>query len=174
MKDSIPLRDPLLNDYNFISANHPGNVAHGGVGLFYKSSLPVIHRQDLSFDECIVIELKFGRRKKIFFTVLYRSPSIKHDSPEFQAFLSNFRNLHAQIQAETPSATFFTGDFNGHSQFWWPEGDTNAEGREIEELFTSLNLSQLISEPTNYCSIIVPKFKPTRLGANQLLFHYCP
>ena len=107
LKDSTPLRDPLLNDYNFISANHPGNVAHGGVGLFYKSSLPVIHRQDLSFDECIVIELKFGRRKKIFFTVLYRSPSIKHDSPEFQIFLSNFRDLHTKIQAETPSATFF-------------------------------------------------------------------
>ena len=94
LKASTPLRDPLLNDYNFISANHPGNIARGGVGLFYKSSLPVIHRQDLSFDECIVIELKFGRRKKIFFTVLYRSPSIKHDSPEFQLFLSNFKNLH--------------------------------------------------------------------------------
>ena len=41
----------LLNDHNFISANHPGNVAHGGVGLFYKCSLPVTHPQDLSFDE---------------------------------------------------------------------------------------------------------------------------
>ena len=31
--------------------------------------------------------------------------------------------------AENPDATFFTGDFNGHSQFWWPGGDTNNEGR---------------------------------------------
>ena len=51
--------------------------------------------------------------------------------------------------SETPYATFFTGDFNGHSQFFWPEGDTNAEGREIEDLITSLNLSQIIAEPTN-------------------------
>ena len=34
--------------------------------------------------------------------------------------------------------------------FWWPDGDTNAEGREIEDLFSSLNLSQIISERTNF------------------------
>ena len=45
---------------------------------------------------------------------------------------------------------FFTGDFNGHSQLWWPDGDTTAEGREIENLLSSLSLSQLISEPTNF------------------------
>ena len=33
---------------------------------------------------------------------------------------------------------------------WWPDGDTNHEGMEIENLFTSLGLSQIISEPTNF------------------------
>ena len=36
-----------------------------------------------------------------------------------------------------------------HTQFWWPDGDTNPEGMEIENLFISLGLSQIISEPTN-------------------------
>ena len=27
---------------------------------------------------------------------------------------------------ENPYASFFTGDFNGHSQFWWPDGDTTS------------------------------------------------
>ena len=45
---------------------------------------------------------------------------------------------------------FFTGDFNAHSQFWWPDGDTTPEGMEIENLLTSLGLSQIISEPTNF------------------------
>ena len=45
---------------------------------------------------------------------------------------------------------FFTGDFNGHSQLWWTDGDSNSEGREMEELFNSINLSQIISEPTNF------------------------
>ena len=44
----------------------------------------------------------------------------------------------------------FTRDFNAHSQLWWPDGDTNHECTEIEELFTKLSLSQVISEPTNF------------------------
>ena len=43
-----------------------------------------------------------------------------------------------------------TGDFNAHSQLWWPDGDTTPEGTELEELFTSIGLFQLISEPTNF------------------------
>ena len=130
-------------------ANNPANIRHGGIGLFFKNSLPVIIQNDLSFDESIVIELKFGR-KKIFFTVLYRSPAFNHTLVKFQTFLSNFKNLHLKIQGEKPFATFFTGDFNAYSQFWWPDGDTNIAGMEIENLFTSLGLSQIIPEPTNF------------------------
>ena len=149
LNDSIELPDSLLDDYTFVSSNNPANTRHGGVGLFFKNSLPVKVRNDLSFDESIVVELRFGR-KKIFFTTLYRSPAFNHTSCEFLDFLSNFENLNAKIKAENPFASFFTGDFNGHSQLWWPDGDTNPEGMEIENLLTSLNLSQLISEPTNF------------------------
>ena len=45
---------------------------------------------------------------------------------------------------------FFTGDLNGHSQLWWPEGGTSPEGTKIEEMTSNLGLSQLISEPTNF------------------------
>ena len=149
LNDSIKLPDILLTDYTFVHSKNPANTKHGGVGLFYKNSLPIKIRYDLSFDESIVVELKFGR-KKIFFTVLYRSPASNYNSPEFMDFLSNFSNLYTKINNENPYASFFTGDFNGHSQFWWPDGDTTAEGREIENLISSLGLSQLISEPTNF------------------------
>ena len=149
LKDSIEITEPLLNEYKFIPANHPDDVSHGRVGLFHKMTLPVIHREDLSFDESIVIELKFGR-KKIFSSVLYRSPSHKHGATEFDDFLTNFRNLYSKIESENPYATFFTGDFNDHSQSWWPNGDTNTEGKEIDDLFTSPNLTQIINEPTNF------------------------
>ena len=145
----LNLPETLLNDYTFVSANNPANTRHGGVGLFYKNSLPVTVRNDLSFNESIVIELNFGR-KKLFFTVLYRSPSFNHTSPEFQTFLLNFENLYSSIKAENPLAMFFTGDFNAHSQLWWPGGDTTHEGTTIDELFTKLGLSQIISEPTNF------------------------
>ena len=71
-----------------------------------------------------MVEVKFGR-KKIFFTVLYRSPAIDHNFPNFQALLTDFGNLYAKIKTENPFATFFTGDFNAHSQYWWPDGDNS-------------------------------------------------
>ena len=88
--------------------------------------------------------------KKIFFTVLYRSTAFNHTSIEFQTFLTNSRNLYLKIKAESLFATFFTDDFNAHSLLWWPDDDTNHEGLEIENLITSLGLSQIISEPTNF------------------------
>ena len=47
------------------------NTRHGWMGLFYKNSLPVIVRNDLSLDESIVVELKLGRKN-----ILYCSISI--------------------------------------------------------------------------------------------------
>ena len=41
-------------------------------------------------------------------------------------------------------------DFNGHSSFWWPGGYETPERSEIDDLFTSLGLHQLIHEPTNF------------------------
>ena len=63
---------------------------------------------------------------KIFFTVLYRSPVFSYNSTEF----TDFTNLK-KIKNESPFVTLFTGDLNGHSQVWWPGGDTTPEGREI-------------------------------------------
>ena len=182
LNDSVELPEPLLNEYTFVSANNPANKRRGGVGLFYKHSLPVVVRNDLSFDESIVLELKFGR-KKIFFTVLYRSPASDHNSPNFQTFLSNFSYLYTKIKAENPFATFITGDFNAHSQFWWPDGDTTPEGTKIEYLLTSLGLSEVISEPTNFepdknpsCIDLVITDQPNLIlhsGARASLDPYC-
>ena len=49
-----------------------------------------------------------------------------------------------------PFATFFAGDFNGHSQSWWPDGDTTPEGEKFDDNCSSLGLSQIINEPTNF------------------------
>jgi hypothetical protein len=81
----------------------------------------------------------------MFFSVLYRTPSFNHTSPKFQEFLSNFENLYSKIKTKNSFTIYVTGDFNAHSQFWCPDGDTTLEGTQIEELFTKLvylNLSQ--------------------------------
>ena len=61
LNDSIKLPDILLNDYTFVHSKNPTNTRHRGVGLFYKNSLRI--RNDLSFDESIVIELNFWQKK---------------------------------------------------------------------------------------------------------------
>ena len=69
LNDSVELPVTLLDEYTFVPANNPANTRHGGVGLFYKNSLPVIVRNDLSFNESIMVELKFGRKK--YFLLFY-------------------------------------------------------------------------------------------------------
>ena len=132
LNDTVELPETLLDDYTFVHANNIANTRHGGMGLFYKKSLPVIVRSDLSFNESIVVELNFGR-KKVYFTVLYRSPAFNHSTAEFQTFLSNFNQLYHRC-----------------SQMWWSEGNSTPEGVVIDDLFTSLGLHQLICEPTNF------------------------
>ena len=108
------------------------------------------------------MELNFGR-KEIFFTVLYRSPTFNHTSAEFANFLSNVTNLYSKIKSENPYGTFFAGDFNAHSKLWWPDGNTTTEGTEIDNLFSYLRLSQVISVPTNF----EPNKSPT---CNDIVF----
>ena len=110
LNQSVEIPETLLDGYTFVSANNPSKGRHGGVGVLYKNYLNVTVRNDLSFDETIVLELNFGR-KKIFFTVLYRSPANSHLSDEFQEFLLNFERLHKNIKAENPFSIFYYGRF---------------------------------------------------------------
>ena len=103
----------------------------------------------MSFEACIVAELIFGH-KKIFFAVLYRNPIHKVDTPEFENFLQNFKELYEKIMNESPYTILFTGDFNGHSLNWWSQGDNTQEGIQLDNLFSDLNLTQIVSEPTHF------------------------
>ena len=69
LNSSVEIPYSLLNEYSFVSATHPDDKSHDGVGLLYKDSLPIKIRDDLSFDESIVAELNFGR-KKVYTEVL--------------------------------------------------------------------------------------------------------
>ena len=90
------------------------------------------------------------RSEKNIFTVFYRNPENKASSPEFQNFKSNFENLYQKIKQENSYVNFFTGDINAHSQAWFSEGDSNAEGVDLNIFFSDLNLQQLIEEPTHF------------------------
>ena len=145
--ETIP--ENILPGYHCYACNHHSGDKKGGVGIFYKDSLPIKIRDDLSFNECIVAELRFGR-KKIFFTVLYRNPKDTPDSPEFANFLTNFSELYQKILNERPYIVMFTGDFNAQCDHWWVEGGSNNQGMQLNVLFSELGLTQLVSEPTHF------------------------
>ena len=145
----ISVPENALPGYIYHPLNNPDGSRNGGVGIFYKDSLPLRIRSDLSFDECLVSELIFGH-KKIFFTVFYRNPKHDVNSVGFLDFVTNFENLCTAIKREKPYAMFFAGDVNGHTQAWYPEGDTNPVGAKLEEMFSEQSLHQIITEPTHY------------------------
>jgi len=144
--ETVPLN--IIPGYLYHPCNHPSGEKKGGVGILYRDDLPIIIRNDLSFDECIVVEIRFGN-KKVFFTVIYRNPTHKADSPIFLEFIANLSNLHSKILTENPYLIIFTGDFNAHSKHWWPDGDSNNEGTHLNILFSELGLTQMIKEPTH-------------------------
>jgi len=58
-----------IDGYNIIRSDLPANTTHGGVLLYYKSTLALKARPDLQcHPNTLVTELTFGKRK-IFFTV---------------------------------------------------------------------------------------------------------
>ena len=90
LNDNVTLPDTILDDYKFVFKSNIANTRHGGVGLLYRNSLPCSIRHDLGFNQAIVVELSL-KRKKIFYTVLCRSPSNLNGSPEFDNFCKTLR-----------------------------------------------------------------------------------
>ena len=72
-----------------VRADHPSNNKRGGVCIYFKQSLPLIRRGDLStMQEAIMTEIS-EKNETYFFTCFYRSPSQSHD--KFENFCSELR-----------------------------------------------------------------------------------
>ena len=100
-----------IEGYSFIRRDHPANTKRGGVSLFCKDSLAIIERNDLELlSECLVCELMIDR-KKLFFVLIYRSPS--QDHVDFQNFLEHFVKQCSEI--ETSSTLPSCNDVFEHS-----------------------------------------------------------
>ena len=103
LNDDVEIPETLIDGYNSVPLSHPSGNKCCGV------------RKELSFDECLVNEVLIGKRK-VFYSVCYRSPSMKANTPEFENVLADFENLYINISKNKPYACFFAGDFNAHSQ----------------------------------------------------------
>ena len=88
-----------INGYSLLRADHPNDIKHGGVCIYFKESLPIIRINDLTnIKVCLVTEINVNN-EKCFFGCLYRPPSQNHDELErfctnFDLLLSSINNLH--------------------------------------------------------------------------------
>ena len=78
--------------------------------------------------EALLLEMCYNK-KKVFVSVLYRSPS--QNNNEFEVFLSNMEKLLSDINKCKPSLSVITGDFNARSSYWWCKDINTTEGSKL-------------------------------------------
>ena len=112
LDSTIDLNDENINiDGNSIlRADHPSNNIHGGFCIYFKQSLPLIRRDDVStMQEAIVTEISV-KNETCFFTWTYRSQSQTRD--EFKNFSSEQNLLLTNINNNQPVCSILIGDFD--------------------------------------------------------------
>ena len=89
-----------INGYSLLKVDHPNNIKQEGVCMYFKESLLLIRRNDLSnMEEYLVTEIN-ANNKKCFFKCLRRSLSQIHKELESFCFnldllLSNINDQHS-------------------------------------------------------------------------------
>ena len=113
LDSTIDLNNENINiDGNSIlRSDHPSNNIHGGFCIYFKQSLPLIRRDDLStMQEAIVTEISVKNETCFFTCTSYRSPSQTHD--EFKNFSSEQNLLLTNINNNQPVCSILIGDFD--------------------------------------------------------------
>ena len=148
LNDNFDDRDLEIPGYTLKRCDHNENLPRGGVCVYYKSSLPISIKPDLTFlNECIVMELKVGR-KKCFITFLYRSPA-NNAKDHVDKFVDSIENTLSAIGKNNPYVSILLGDFNAKNSNWW--GNINDyQGIQIDFIAESYGYKQLINEATNF------------------------
>ena len=136
-----------IDGYDFIRSDHPSDSKRGGVGIYYKSHLPLVRRKELELlSECLVCELKAGS-DRFFLCLCYRSPS--QDAEQFNVFKLKWEETVKLISDSLPTVSVFLGDFNARNSDWWSGDITNSQGRDISDLAAQYGLHQIIDELTH-------------------------
>ena len=133
--------------YQIYRRDLPDNISHGGVLVYYKDSLIIKERPEFELNaNQMVLEITI-KKKKLFLSVNYR----RHHKniEELATFMENFENSITLMKTESPYCSIHIGDFNCRQKSWWDGDNDDAPGNLLNEIITSENFSQLVSEPTH-------------------------
>ena len=137
-----------INGYSLLRADHPSNIKRGGVCIYFKESLPLIRRNDLTnLKDCLITEVNVNN-KKCFFTCQYRSPSQNHD--ELEHFCTNFDLLLSNNNNLYPTCSIVLVDFNAKCPEWCASDKSNTAGIELHNITIKSGHNQMIDKPIHY------------------------
>ena len=150
LDSTIDLNDENVNidGYSILRADHPSNNKRRGVCIYFKQTLPLIRRDDLStMQETIVTEISV-ENETCFLTCFYRSPSQSHD--ELENFCSELNLLLTNTNNNQRACSILIGDFNAKCSKSWTSDKNDIAGLEIDNITTKVGYSQLIKKPTHF------------------------
>ena len=104
-------KDLMIEGYNLIRSDHPGNTKRGGVCIYYKEILAVRIVNITSLTECLVCEVTI-QNKKGYVAAVYRFPS--QSTSEFEYFLSDLEDLLSNTLCPKSQFTVILGDVHQH------------------------------------------------------------
>ena len=125
LDSTIPDDDQNIqtNRYSLLTADHPNNIKRRGIYIYFKETLPLITRNDLTnIKDCLVTKINVNN-EKCFFTCLSRSPSQNHEHLKMmnkiiEHFCVNFDSLLSNINNLYPTCSTVLGDFNAKCSKW--------------------------------------------------------
>ena len=147
---TIDLNDENINidGYFILRADHPSNNKQGGVCIYFKQSLPLIRKDDLSTIQGTIVTEISVENETYFLTCLYWSPSQSHD--ELESFCSELNLLLTNINNNQPACSILISDFNAKCSKWCSSDKNNIAGLKIDNITTTAGYSQLINKPTHF------------------------
>ena len=109
-----------MEGYTFKRCNHPNDIARGGIGVYYKSTLAIMLKPELTkLTITLISQVNIGT-EKCFFTCIYRIPSADNNSAiivnEFRSELSKTLD---NIKGKNPYINFVIDDLNAKNSSWW-------------------------------------------------------
>ena len=133
--------------YNLYREDRPLNVKQRGIGIYYKTSLPLKIKNIHYLQECINFEINI-KDKLCNFISLYRSPNQSQD--DFESFINDLEHNLDSVMVNNTFLTVILGDFNAKLSLWCNNDITTYEGSKIDGVTSQFRLQQIVIEPTHF------------------------
>ena len=133
---------------------------YGGVAIYTNLRLGTTRYPECELPNYDSVCVKVQEDKvNVFVLGLYRPPKLSR--PEFDVFKNQLQQSIENIQriANEKDLIVLTGDINVHCNAWFPARASTRFGDEIEELTSSLGITQMVNHATyfrnnNYASLL--------------------